>query len=117
MNKQALGQYGENLAIEYLTKEGYSILETRFRTQHGEVDIIASSPSNILCFIEVKGRSTGAFGRPAEAVTHRKQQALIMAAQAYLQQLEQLPVCRFDVIEVYFKTEKIVHMISAFEVS
>ena len=72
------GLLGEQLAIEYFTKEGYQILEKNWRHSHWEVDIIASR-QNILHFIEVKTRRTKNFGLPEDQVSKKKMQNLINA--------------------------------------
>lgn len=113
MDKQSTGKLGEALAAQYLMSNGYDIIERRYRSRHGEIDIIAKQ-SDVLCFVEVKTRSNASFGSPAEAVNHKKQRAATLAAQAYLQQLQTLPICRFDVIEVDAKTGEITHIENAF---
>jgi putative endonuclease len=96
----ALGLSGENLAGHELTRRGYAILATRYRTRAGEIDIIARD-GQTLVFVEVKTRSSDDFGVPAEAVTWRKQRRMVMMAKRYLSE-KQLHgcVCRFDVVTV-----------------
>lgn len=95
------GDYGENVVFGYLQGKSYTILETKFRRQRGEIDIIARDGDAIV-FIEVKYRRTLAFGTPAESVTPRKQQALLTTALQYIGEND-LENCdfRFDVIEVF----------------
>lgn len=97
------GDYGENVVFGYLRGKGYSILETKYRRRHGEIDIIARD-STAIVFIEVKYRRTFAFGTPAESVTPRKQHALLTTALQYIAENE-IVDCdfRFDVIEVFGK--------------
>jgi len=95
-----VGAWGEAVAQEYLRHKGYRILAANFRTRFGEIDIIARDAQYIV-FVEVKTRRSCAFGLPREAVTWRKQQKILLAAQEWLQQ-NPLPLQpRFDVIEVY----------------
>lgn len=72
MNNRELGNKGEDLACEYLIKNGYEILE---RNKHFsklcEIDIIAKYKNKIV-FVEVKTRKTDAFGMPMEAITRTK---------------------------------------------
>ena len=72
MNNRELGNKGEDLACEYLIKNGYEILE---RNKHFsklcEIDIIAKYKNKIV-FVEVKTRKTNAFGMPMEAITRTK---------------------------------------------
>jgi putative endonuclease len=96
----ALGKLGEDLACEELQRRGYAILERRFRTRCGELDIIARDGA-VLVFVEVRARSSGNFGNPFESVTWHKQHRLSRMAAAYLCH-KRLPdmTCRFDVVGV-----------------
>lgn len=108
------GLKGEALAINYLKKKGYKILERNYRTKFGEVDIIASK-DGVIVFIEVKTRSTDAFGAPEEAVTSQKQERVKKTALYYLKHLRTIPPLRFDVISVELKEKpQIVHIEHAF---
>lgn len=64
---KTLGRFGESAAIKLLTKQGYSIIATNYRSRFGEIDIIAKKDST-LYFIEVKTRSSLAMGQPYEAI-------------------------------------------------
>lgn len=97
--KKKLGQKGERLAAKYLKRNGYKILVKNYRTPFCEVDIIAKC-GDVLCFCEVKTRTSDLYGAPSEAVNHAKQQLYIRAAHHYLGGSEDCTV-RFDVIEVY----------------
>lgn len=74
---------GEDIAINYLIKQGFGLLEHGFRCRNGEVDIIAEKAGE-LYFIEVKTRWSMTCGAPLEAVTHHKQRQVINAARFYL---------------------------------
>ena len=94
------GLWGENQAAIFLEKKGYKILSRRFRiTARDEFDLIARL-GDILVFVEVKTRSTEAFGRPVTAVDRNKRHHLSRAAVRYLQRLKQPVNFRFDVVEV-----------------
>ena len=99
-HRQSLGRRGEDLACAELEKRGYVILERRFRTRCGELDIVARD-AGVLVFVEVKARSGSNFGTPLESVTWKKRQRLSQMAVAYLchKRLGQV-ACRFDVISV-----------------
>jgi len=73
---------GENKACEYLKKLGFKILERNYRKTYGEIDIIALE-KDVLCFIEVKTRTSGQFGTPLESITSWKLKSLIKTAQYY----------------------------------
>lgn len=95
-----LGRRGEEAAARYLTSLGFRILERRFRTAAGEIDIVARE-ADTLVFVEVKARSSVSCGRPAEAVDGRKRARLLRAASLYLlRHGEQDQPCRFDVVEI-----------------
>lgn len=104
--KQEIGQNGENIAEDYLKNEGYSIITRNFRTNYGEIDIIARDKNEIV-FIEVKTRSNLKYGNPSEAVNQNKQKHIKMVAKYYIH-MHQLYNCyiRFDVIEVYCRNGK-----------
>ncbi len=75
------GLSAEARAAAYLMAKGYRILAKRFRTPHGEIDIVAKR-RNLVAFVEVKARAT--LDDAAFAVTPRQQQRIIDAAQAWL---------------------------------
>lgn len=100
MERQALGIQGENLAVAEIERRGYAVLARRYRTRHGEIDIVARDGDTIV-FIEVKAKETPEFGRAAEAVGLRKQQRIVSMAVDYLarNRLTAKP-CRFDVVAI-----------------
>jgi putative endonuclease len=115
MNKREFGSYGEQIAAEYLQKNGFVILARNFRSgRYGEIDIVAEEKEYI-CFVEVKTRSGNLFGTPAEAVGHTKRQKLRALAWIYLKQNKMGERnMRFDIVEVtgrrsndFFVTENI----------
>lgn len=83
MSRFESGLKGEELAENYLKQKGYTLLEKRFRSRHGEVDLIAKR-GNLLYFIEVKYRPNGRLGSGIEAITLQKQRRLLDAVHAYL---------------------------------
>jgi putative endonuclease len=99
-HRQTLGISGENLACAELRRRGYAVLERRYRTRFGEIDIIARDGRTIV-FVEVKARLTGDFGGAAAAVTGWKQRRIADMAVDYLSRhgLHECP-CRFDVVAV-----------------
>ena len=78
-----LGKLGEELAVDFLEKNGYEILETNWTFQKAEVDIIALK-NNVLAVIEVKTRSSIDFGLPQEFVKPKKIQLLVKAINEYV---------------------------------
>jgi putative endonuclease len=114
--KKLLGQAGEDRAAKFLAKQGYRILERNYRTRSGEIDLIALHQGMIV-FVEVKTRTSDAFGAPELAVTPQKQRRMIKAALGYIKykKIHQVP-CRFDVVAISAATEKEVELIqNAFE--
>lgn len=115
MTTTVFGKYGEDLACEFLRKQGYKIIERNFRIRGGEIDIIALD-GNSLVYIEVKTRSQEFFGAPEESVTFFKLKFLERAAKFYkakrknlkLPQLERIDVVSVDISESkpYFKLIK-----------
>lgn len=97
------GPVGEEIAAEYLIKQGYRIVERNYRTPIGEVDIIALD-GKTLVFVEVKSRSGPGFGLPQFAVDFRKQSKISYVALAYLRNKKiSNQSCRFDVVAILKK--------------
>ena len=96
--RQALGKTAEDRAVRELTGRGYAVLARRYRTRHGEIDIIARQ-GDVTVFVEVRARSSGARGTAAESVTALKQHRLVRMAADYAarHKLSDRP-CRFDVV-------------------
>lgn len=95
-----LGKRGEDLACRKLRRLGYAIVARRYRTRHGEIDIVAMD-AGVLVFVEVKTRSSERFGTPLAAVTPVKQRRLTRMALDYLARSRTIGVpCRFDVVSV-----------------
>ena len=100
LHQSTLGVRGENLACHELRRRGYDILARRYRTRHGEIDIIARE-GEVLVFVEVKTRASHRFGSPLAAVTRAKQRRLTLMALDYLSRSRTRGVaCRFDVVGV-----------------
>lgn len=98
--QQKFGEKGEAIAVRYLKKQGYKILENNYRNRLGEIDIIAKDRETIV-FVEVKARRSPLYGNPKWAVTPRKQRKISMVALAYLKSTDQNDVrARFDVVAV-----------------
>ncbi|MGE5454344.1 MAG: YraN family protein [Methylocystaceae bacterium] len=98
--RQHLGKQGEEIAVRYLKSQGYQVLRERYRVAQGEIDIIATW-GQTLVFIEVKTRTSTAYGLPAEAVTYQKQGKIRQVAMAFLQEgNHKYNNFRFDVISI-----------------
>jgi putative endonuclease len=98
-----IGNYGERVAAAFLRRHGYRMLTRNYRTTGGEIDLVCRH-GDILVFAEVRTRAGEAFGRPAETIDARKENALRHAADRYLQLLGRDDIRhRFDVVEVRLK--------------
>ena len=100
--RQSLGKMGEELACRELRRRGYDVLARRYRTRHGEIDIIARDRQAIV-FVEVKARRDDRFGGAAAAVTAFKQRRVAQMATDFLARRGWLDAeCRFDVVTIDF---------------
>lgn len=97
-----LGEKGEGIAVSFLKKNGYSIIERNYRNTFGEIDIIARD-NETLVFIEVKTRESMEFGLPFESVTMRKRKKIAKVALSYLKRFDEVPSCRFDILSICYK--------------
>lgn len=98
--KDAVGQYGEQLAAEHLAKAGFTILERNWRCELGEIDIVARD-GDALVVCEVKTRRGLGYGSPLESITYRKLSKLRQLLGRWLQQHSVRPAeVRIDVVAV-----------------
>jgi putative endonuclease len=98
-HNNAQGRLGENVATDFLLKKNYEILEKNYRFRRAEIDLIARE-NNILVFIEVKLRSSDKFGFPEEAVSLRKQELFLEAAEHYIEKINWQQDIRFDIVAI-----------------
>jgi len=115
---KAAGDRGEAEVAKYLRKKGYTLLASQWRCRFGELDLVAKSKRGIICFVEVKLRSTGSIGLPREFVDERKRERLRKAAAMYLSTHEMDAPARFDVAEVYVEKDgvlRVEYLENAFE--
>jgi len=90
MKRKTTGDVGEKLAGDFLTKQGYEIIETNYRCKEGEVDIIAKD-GQFLVFVEVRAKNSRSFGSPEESVTTTKKEHLKNVAARYRESHSNLP--------------------------
>lgn len=114
-NSHQLGKLGENLALEFLKQNQFSVVVTNWRWQKAEIDIIAKK-LDLLVFVEVKTRSSEKYGSPYEFVNTKKQKLMKEAAEAFIEQHQMTNEIRFDIISVVINSEikKIKHIPDAF---
>lgn len=99
------GTRGEKIAVKFLKKNGYKILQRNYNARFGEIDVIGYDRGTV-CFIEVKTRQSQSFGPPELAVTQAKRNHIIKAAQKYIRENKLEDVCcRFDVVSVQLSND------------
>jgi putative endonuclease len=94
--RQAKGAAAEQLAADYLGRQGLSVIERNFRVRGGEIDLVCRDGGTTV-FVEVRLRSRGDFGGAAASITVAKQTRLILAARHWLLRHGETP-CRFDCV-------------------
>lgn len=109
------GKEGEEIAVNYLIKNGYAIKYQNFRYLKAEIDIIAQK-NNILAIVEVRARSNDQIINIADTITKKKIDLLVMGANYYVTELQLDLEVRFDIITILKnkKIFKIEHLESAF---
>lgn len=91
---------GENLACGFLKKKGYKIVERNFRKGYGEIDIVCLKDKTLV-FIEVKTRTSNAYGTPIEAISYYKLKSLVKTAEFYSHLHPEFPnALRIDAVSV-----------------
>ncbi|TKK67424.1 YraN family protein [Ilyomonas limi] len=99
MNNKVTGNKGEDMAVDYLIAHGYTILHRNWRFKNWEVDIIANK-GKFLHFIEIKTRTSSAYGKPEESISKKKMDNLMNAAEEYQYQNPQWNFIQFDVLAI-----------------
>lgn len=118
-NKKIIGDMGEKIAEKYLEKRGWRIISNNYKTHGGEIDLIGYR-FGVLVYFEVKTRSNGKYGSPADAVDGKKIAHIKTAARSFkstystrgripvfyplgIEKLRKIRQERIDVIEVYLE--------------
>ena len=81
---RAIGDYGEQIAVDFLVENDVEIVDRNIRTDYGEIDILGRK-DGILIFFEVKTRRSVRYGNPEESVNKKKQEHMKNSAIAYIQ--------------------------------
>lgn len=97
-HNQRVGTWGEEIAAEYLTGQGFEIVTRNARTPYGEIDIIARQGDTVV-FLEVKTRTSDKMGLPEDSITPRKRQHMLSAAEHYAMERE-IDTWQIDVIAI-----------------
>ena len=102
-----IGNYGERVAATFLRRHGYTVLTRNYKVTGGEIDLVCRH-GDVLAFVEVRTRAGEEFGRPAESIDARKEDALRLAARRYLELLKKDDITyRFDAVEVRLRAGEI----------
>jgi putative endonuclease len=100
LTSKTSGAWGEDLALRYLLRRGYKLVERNYRKRRGEIDLIVRKEETLV-FVEVKLRRSTGFGEPLEAVTARKQATIRSLAEQYLADNQpDFDTLRFDVVGI-----------------
>jgi putative endonuclease len=117
VDRKGYGDEGEEAAVRFLESRGYRVRARNYACRHGELDVVAEH-EDIVCFVEVRMRSTAVWGDPSHTVSFAKQRKVVKAALHYLltQRLRDRMI-RFDVISVVGRGERatVEHLPGAFD--
>ncbi len=98
-DKQTIGKKGEEMAARFLEEKGFQVVARNYRHKHAEIDLIVQR-DNWLIFVEVKTRSSAAFGEPETFVDYKKGRKIMEAAEEYIFASNWHGHIRFDIISV-----------------
>lgn len=107
------GEAAESLAADFLQRRGLMVLERNYRCRFGEIDLVARS-GELLVFVEVRARTSEAFGGAAGSITATKRRRLVAAARHYLATHRADRACRFDVVLVRGAEQQVEWLTDAF---
>ncbi|RNL55092.1 YraN family protein [Pedobacter jejuensis] len=99
-----LGQKGEQIAKAYLEENEYEILDENWVHGKAEIDLIVYK-NGIIVFVEVKSRTSVAFGQPEDFVQQAKQKQMEIASLEYIEIMNHQNEIRFDIIAITFKKD------------
>lgn len=91
------GAQAEQLAAQFLQRQGLKLVQANYHCRFGEIDLILRDKEDLV-FAEVRQRRSSDFGASAASIDARKQQKIILTAQHYLSSLSHTPPCRFDAV-------------------
>ena len=117
VDRRGFGDEAEGAAARHLEALGYTLLDRNYQCRQGELDIVAEH-DGCLCFVEVRMRSTAAWGDPSHTVSFAKQRRVVKAALRYLHEHRvRERAIRFDVISVLGRgaAAKVEHIPNAFD--
>ena len=91
------GRQAEALAVKFLVRQGFTVVQRNYRCLFGEIDVIVKNKA-LLAFVEVRFRARTDYGTAAESVTYHKRRKLMATAAHFLAHSGETLPCRFDVI-------------------
>jgi putative endonuclease len=98
--KTISGRQAEDLAVRFLEEKGFKIIQRNYYSPQGEIDIVAQE-KDVLCFVEVRARSTDYRVHPLETIHPSKMRRIVQTAQWYLLKNDVTDLlCRFDVVAI-----------------
>jgi putative endonuclease len=104
---QEFGELGERIAERWLRRQGWRVVERRFRTGHRDIDLVVER-DDLVVFVEVKARRGAEFGDPVEAVNWSKQRQLVRSASIWIERHGRpADAYRFDVVGVLVEGERV----------
>ena len=98
-NNITKGKKGEDIAVDFLRENGYKILWRNYRYGRSEIDVICEKNATLI-FVEVKLRTSNAFGFPEQAVNSKKEKLIRTAAEGYIYRYDWQKDIRFDIISI-----------------
>jgi putative endonuclease len=106
-DKTEIGRRGENLAAEFLSGKGFTVAARNFRYGKAEIDLIVKR-ENWLLFVEVKTRSSVAYGQPEEFLSDLQVNRIFDAAEEYIYRINWKGNIRFDVVSIKLGKEVLI---------
>jgi len=104
--RRLFGNSAEDLAARYLKGEGFKIIARQFKTNIGEIDLVARDGDEVV-FVEVKARRSSSFGYPEESVTAAKLRKIGLVAEQYIQEKKLMTTpWRIDVVAILFEDDE-----------
>jgi putative endonuclease len=117
--RQAFGELGERIAERWLRRQGWRVLQRRFRSGHRDIDLVVERDGTV-AFVEVKARRGSRFGDPVEAVNWNKQKQLAKSAFTWIDRHGRPDESyRFDVVGVLIEGDRVRvrHVANAFSLT
>jgi putative endonuclease len=105
--RQDFGELGERIAERWLRRQGWRVVQRRFRSGHRDIDLVVEQ-GDLVVFVEVKARRGAEFGDPVEAVNWSKQRQLVRSASVWIDRHGRPSESyRFDVVGVLVEGERV----------